>query len=671
MKIGNRTCLICNCEGTLPLDAQALAQTLKAEEPRVARQLCRTEISRLGEVGEGERLLLACTQEHAIVEETLRERWGEEAGIDLALVNIRERAGWSREGARAMPKIAALLAEAALEREPVPGVVFESQGVALVYGRDETAIEAARLLAGKLDVTVLLSRPHDIIPPRATDFPVLRGTVRNAKGYLGAFELVVDDYAAPAPFSRAVLEFGPARAGAVSQCDVILDMSGRAPLFPAGHKRDGYLRADPGSPAAVLEAVMKAGDLTGTFDKPRYVNYRADLCAHSRNRRTGCTRCLDVCPTGAITPDGDHVAIDPYVCAGCGACNAVCPTGAATYADPAPNGLVERVRVLLSTYRRAGGQDPVLLVHDGEHGAPLIDLLARLGDGLPARVIPFEVNEVTQLGIEFFAATMASGAAEVRLLVSRRSRDNMGATHRLLETVESVLLGLGFGPGRCAVIEADDPDDLGAMLYGMASRPGSAAPQEVLSFGDKRTLMKVALDKLHSAAPTPVAVVALPEGAPFGRIAVDTEGCTLCFSCVNVCPTEALRDNAEKPELSIVAEACVQCGLCANTCPENVITLVPQIDFTERAGMPVVLKEEEPAYCIRCNKAFGVRSSIERIAEMLAGKHWMYSGPNNAIDRVRMCADCRVVAHVENSIDPYAGPARPRPRMAADFPSGR
>ena len=63
-----------------------------------------------------------------------------------------------------------------------------------------------------------------------------------------------------------------------------------------------------------------------------YIHRR--LCAHSRSKIVGCNRCLDLCPTGAITPAGNHVAIDRHICAGCGQCAAVCPTGAAAYALP-------------------------------------------------------------------------------------------------------------------------------------------------------------------------------------------------------------------------------------------------------------------------------------------------------------------------------------------------
>ena len=144
----------------------------------------------------------------------------------------------------------------------------------------------------------------------------------------------------------------------MSRCDLVLDLSGGAPLFPAADLRDGYLRADPGDPAAVLRAVLKARDLVGTFDKPRYITFTEDLCAHSRSRIVGCHRCLDLCPTGAITPAGDHVAIDAQICAGCGQCAAACPTGAAAYALPPADALMRKLRVLLTTYREAGGEQP-------------------------------------------------------------------------------------------------------------------------------------------------------------------------------------------------------------------------------------------------------------------------------------------------------------------------
>jgi hypothetical protein len=80
------------------------------------------------------------------------------------------------------------------------------------------------------------------------------------------------------------LLFGPSRNDARSSCDIILDLTGGTAFFPAADLRDGYLRADPGNPAAMLQAVLGARDLIGTFEKPRYIAFDATLCAHSRSR---------------------------------------------------------------------------------------------------------------------------------------------------------------------------------------------------------------------------------------------------------------------------------------------------------------------------------------------------------------------------------------------------
>lgn len=664
MRVGGRRAMLCDCEGTMPLDGTGLAKALGTEAPTIATSLCRRQQALL----EGEQPeLVACAQEHALFEEVLAETRGHVAAEALVTTDIRARAAWSKEGATATPKIAALLAEAALPVPETQALTLESAGVTLVYGRDETALDAAAQLGERLDVTVLLTRPDDITPPARTTFPVLQGTIRAAKGHLGAFELIVDDYALPDPSSRRSLRFSPARNEAVSTCDLILDLTGGTPLFPSPQTRPGYLRADPNDPVAVQKALFAATDLVGTFDKPRHVAYRPELCAHSRNRTIGCTRCLEVCPTGAITPNGDHVAIDAAICAGCGGCHAVCPTGAAAYAFPPAEHLLERARTLLATYHAAGGSDAVLLIHDADHGAALIDLLARLGDGLPARVIPLAVNEITQLGIELLAGAMAMGAADIRILAGGKRRPDLTPLARVMGVAEACLAGLGYGAGRIAVIEADDPDSLGDALWRLERRPGTATPASFLPMGEKLGLMKLSLRQLHAAAPVPVDVIRLPPGAPFGRVRIDTAGCTLCLACTSVCPTGALAADPDHPRLSFTENACVQCGLCKPTCPEKVIELVPQFDFTERVFGTEIVKEEEPALCTRCGKPFGIKSSIDRVATLLAGRHWMYQGDRSQIERLGMCADCRVIAQSESTLDPYAGPERPRTKGAEDY----
>src|SRR5712671_5695971 len=304
--------LICSCEDTMPIDVESVRHGCPGARVTTARQLCRAELSKFRTaVSEGAPLMVGCTQEEPLFSEIADSRDG---GADVRYVNVRENAGWSNEAANAGAKMAALIAAAAEPTLETPFITLDSNGVVLIYGGDERAIEAANLLKDHLDVTVLIAPPAAVIPPQVTEFPLVQGRIRSAKGHLGAFELTIDDYAQPSPSSRDALRFGSARDGAASRCDIVLDLAGGAPLFSAPDLRDGYLRADPGDPAGVLRAVFKARDLVGTFDKPRYIAFTEDLCVHSRSRIVGCNRCLDLCPAGAIAPAGDHVAIDARIC---------------------------------------------------------------------------------------------------------------------------------------------------------------------------------------------------------------------------------------------------------------------------------------------------------------------------------------------------------------------
>jgi len=645
------------------LDTAAVRSGCRKSEIATFRQLCRVELDQFRSAAKAEgSLTVGCMQEVPL----FSDEAGERRPIDF--VNLRETAGWSTEGGQAGPKMAALLAAAAEPTPDFPLVNMSSEGVILIYGRDETAIEAGRLLADHLDVSVMITRPAQIAPPSTISFPIVKGTIRNAKGHFGSFELTIDDYAAPRPSSRDAFIFEAPRDGAASRCDLLLDLSGGPPLFPAHDLRDGYLRADPRDPAAMLRAVLKARDLVGNFDKPKYINFTADLCAHSRSQLTGCHRCLDLCPTGAITPDGDHVKIAAEICAGCGQCAAACPTGAASYALPPADTLSRKLRAMLLAYDQAGGAQPVVLLHDGAHGTPLINALARHGDGLPANVLPLAVNEVTQVGLEIVVAAFAYGAANVRFLLRAKPLHDLAGLSQTIAMGDAILSGLGFAGRRVSTIETDDPDTFGEALRGIEPGATVQRPATFKTVGKRRDLLRFGLTELHRIAPAPTDVVALPEGAPLGAISVDVGGCTLCLSCVSVCPTGALLDDPDRPALKFVEDACVQCGLCKSTCPEKVITLVPRIDFTAESARTRIIKEEEPALCIRCSKPFGVKSTIDKIAAKLEGRNWMFPAGDKRLDTVRMCADCRVITMSEQQFDPFSGIGeRPPVRTTDDY----
>jgi ferredoxin len=643
--------ILCDCLGSQTIDADVITKATGLSCSRVHTALCTKGIETAAKAIAAGEVVIACQQEAQRFTELAEDLEAETP----AFVDIRDRAGWT-EAADASPKMAALLAEGLLAPPNLKTVDVVSSGICLVIGRAEIAYPAAEKLAQNLAVTVLVTDGSDTPADRKLD--VVRGRLKRAEGTLGAFTLHLDALQMAQPGGRGAFEFDTPRDGASTNCDIILDLSGGTSLFPAPYKRDGYLRVDPGDPLAIADAVLQASQMVGTFEKPLHLLLEQHLCAHSRAGQTGCTRCLDVCPTSAIRPDGDHVQIDPMVCAGCGACSALCPSGAIRYDAPPVDHVLRRVRVLAETYLAAGGKAPRLLVHDEDHGAEMIALGARYGRGLPADVIPLAVEALAGFGHAEMLASLAAGFVSVDLLAAPRTE----AEPILAEITLASAMG---GADRLRLIDERDPDALSDLLYAASPAPLAVAP--VLPMGSRRQIARLAGKALLADATGPMA---LPKGAPYGAVIVNQEACTLCLSCASLCPNGALLDNPDKPQLRFQEDACLQCGICETVCPENAITLQPQFDPTDAALSQRVLHEEEPFPCIECGKLFGVKSTIEKITEKLAGKHSMFQ-TGGAGRLIQMCDDCRVQAQYHSTNNPFAGAERPRPRTTDDYLSKR
>ena len=659
-----RKCLICNCEKTMPLDAAKLSKALGRDIGNLQTQLCRVQLENYEKaLASDGKLLVACTQEAPLFQE-IAEEHGKGHLVDF--VNIREAAGWSDDAKKATPKIAALIEAADFVVKPARSKSIYSDGMCLVYGAGQQALEAAKLLSNKLSVTLMLSGDEDIILPTIGDVPIYRGTIKSAKGSFGEFEIIVDEYAPLKPATRGALNFAVARNGATSTCSVILDISGQTPLFPGHQHRDGYRHVDPGDPAAVLRAVVDLSEMVGEFEKPIYVDYNPDVCAHSRSKKIGCNKCLDVCPAGAILDAGDIVEIDDGICGGCGSCHSVCPTGAISYQYPMRSDVITHAQDLCSAFTNAGGKNPVLLIHDNLAGTEMVGALARFGKGLPAEVLPISYHSATALGHVEMLSILAGGAQRLLFLADPKKSEELEGLTAEVALANSFLDGLGLNATpRIEVLCENDPDVLETAIWAKPKiKPLKAEKFSVV--GSKRDIMRLAAAQLHKQSKSKPEFIELPSNSPYGKLEIDQSACTLCMACTSACPAAAVTDTPGEPKLRFTQSACVQCGLCVNTCPEKALSLVPQFDFTPAAQQPVTLYEEEPFECISCGKPFATKSTIERISEQLAGKHSMFSDDERA-QLIQMCDMCRIEAQANSSNDPFAVGDRPRPRTSQDY----
>jgi ferredoxin len=542
---------------------------------------------------------------------------------------VLEGRGWTSQSVECDPKQFALASLFNLAApDPVASVSYRSRGNLLVVAgaAPGEARRCAHALAGELHVTLL-----DPADRTGTGFTAWSGRIEALTGYLGEFTATIADLAAS--------DAPPARSPTPASFDLVLDFSA-TPLFAMREPPQGYHHVAPGADPGAIVAELR--ESVGEFEKPKYFAYREKLCAHSRSHVEGCNACIEVCSTGAIAADGDHVTVEPHLCMGCGACSTVCPSGAMSYQYPRVTHRGAQMKQLLSSYRHAGGADPCIVFHDGGDARGILAAAAATARGLPARALPLETWHIAAIGLDILLPAIAFGATQV--IVLSAGRDDPVYRDALREQMaigQAIVSALGYAGTHFALVEAAGPEALEQAFDALVPAQSPSVPATFLLSDDKRTSIEFAVEHLARHGPRPVDEIALPAGSPYGEVRVDRDKCTMCMACVGACPASALVDGVDKPLLKFIERNCVQCGLCEATCPEDAISLSPRLLLGAAAREARLLNETQPFHCVSCGKPFGTRQMVDAMLARLAG-HSMFAG-EGTLRRLQMCGDCRVV----------------------------
>ncbi|MCG6349876.1 4Fe-4S binding protein [Vibrio fluvialis] len=505
-----------------------------------------------------------------------------------------------------------------------PTVSYESGGHTLILGPTSLIERTALQLSQMASVTLL-----SIDGEQGTHDKLYFADTVEISGFLGAFKVTVENHGLNINLANAAIDH---------DCfDIVLDMSLNG-VMNEEVPVPGYFPVGRGFPK-LSDALEEIPELMGTFDKPKYFRLDNDLCAHSSRGVKGCERCVDACPAGALSSEGSdktghRIQINPYLCQGVGTCATSCPTEAIHYALPNPTDTQKFIERLLNNYHQAGGEKPIVLICSSRHEQYNLMALRVL----PENVIPVTVEELPSVGIDTWFAALVNGATQILFAASRHMPPTiLRILNQEVSMAQSFLAHLGI---RKETIDILYLESLREAAPTLCDEPLGLNLGELE--GKKRDRLYVALDALATARGTEPGAQPLAATAPYGAIECSTTDCTLCMSCVAVCPTRALHHEGDSPSLKFIEQDCVQCGLCVKACPEKALTAVQQLNWNAAQRQSVVtLHQEEPAKCLRCHKPFAPQSMITMLQNKLRG-HSHFSD-QASLDRIAMCEDCRVV----------------------------
>ena len=497
--------------------------------------------------------------------------------------------------------------------QPTSLLRYQSSGRLLIIGTAQQVLSCYKALH-TLTITLLLTEPCDKQVKAlftADDIRLIKFPDSfQIAGYLGNFTLELADIPEPN------LSF-----------DLILDLQQsptlKREILPIGYYAPENFHEDMHTILQVLP------EMSGEFDKPKFFNLDQQKCAHSNSGLTGCRQCLDACAAAAIESVDNKITVNAYLCQGCGDCSTVCPSGAINYAFPNRQDTLNRLRKMLGAFFAARGKTPVVLLHDQQCIAPPAEF-----------IIPYQVEALASTGMEIWFSILAYGASQVYLLNSGKltelSRKNLTTQ---VEIAQAILQGMDYSTQLIKIINYDS-------IPALPVQGHSRKPASFTGIADKRQALRIAVDHLLQNVPEQQPSVALPANSPCGAIHVDTHHCTLCLSCVSICPAGALQDGQNIPQLKFIESLCVQCGLCQTACPEKVISLQPRYVYHNTQAMqPVLLHEENVFHCVSCGEPFATEKMIKSICEKLQN-HPMFQG--KSIQQLKMCDQCRVTSQFDS-----------------------
>ncbi len=352
------------------------------------------------------------------------------------------------------------------------------------------------------------------------------------------------------------------------------------------------------------------------------VCHNNSICQYSGRLDSGCTRCIDSCPSNALGRSEKGIRIDHHLCTNCGSCVAKCPTGAMQ------NGHFRDETLLRYMERLQGGCGRDLIIGESDDLHKI--WWAGMGN-IKQPAFFLEYPSVRTLSFMHFLLFFSRGFGRITVL-QKTSLQADSTLQTQIDKANAIISSL-FDIDGC--VETALPEEYSSQEREEGWSHPIKTPFQAGAFKNRRILLTGILQ--HLIAISGKGFDCEETATDFLNLTCDTKKCTQCLACINECKTRALRVKEEDYSLTYHAGLCVGCGICVTVCPEKVLCLSETGLIDERFFQVQLFAESEPARCKGCGKIFGSKKSLDRVLQILASREAINS------EHFQYCSECRVI----------------------------
>ncbi|RXJ66321.1 4Fe-4S ferredoxin [Halarcobacter ebronensis] len=390
-----------------------------------------------------------------------------------------------------------------------------------------------------------------------------------------------------------------------------------------GSKQSGVY--DPNK-STINDVITTLRENCQNYEYRNYISYDSNICQYHERRDEVCAKCVEVCPTVAITKIDDkrHLEFSDIDCLGCGGCVSVCPSGAIDYNPTNKDAIFELALNFKDTHP--------LIVSENMN-------LQETNVSLKEGVLPLKIEGgkfLDELSLLTFSQVSSS---QVIFYNDELSKGTLEAIRILNEIYQKKY-------SKDAVLVATNESELQEAINKVTFVENS-----FFSFNQQTMRKREAFSYRvsHIVGEEDLGVVETGPNIHYGLIKVNEDKCTLCLSCVGACNVDALIADAKTFELRVNPSLCTACGYCVASCAEEDCLSIKQdvINLNPMFFKENVLAKDKLFACIECGKEFATTKAIEKVATVM--KPFFASNPTK-LKTLYCCEDCKAKLMIKEGL---------------------